>query len=127
MFFMQVIIYTIFAQLTTPLTLMLGIAVVGFSFGGMLTLFPAATVDFYGIKNFGVNYGLVITAWGIGGVFGPLVGGMVRDLTGTYALSYTISAVLGALGAILSLIIKAPQSNEEKDREFVGKPVYQTK
>lgn len=126
MFIMQVIVYTVFAQLTTPLTLMLGIAVVGFSFGGMLTLFPAATVDFFGIKNFGVNYGLVITAWGIGGVFGPLVGGMVRDLTGTYALSYTISAVLGALGAILSLVLKAPQSNEEKDQDFVGKPDYQT-
>lgn len=109
MFLLQVLIYILFARLVTPLALMLGIAIVGFTFGGMLTLFPAATVDYYGLKNFGVNYGLVITAWGIGGVFGPLVGGIVRDLTGTYVLSYSISAVLSAIGAVLSLVTKAPK------------------
>lgn len=103
----------VFARLVTPLTLMMGISVVGFTFGGMLSLFPAATGDYFGIKNLGVNYGLVITAWGVGGVFGPLVGGLVRDLTGTYSLSYTFSAALSVLGAILSLLTKAPEPVEE--------------
>ena len=35
------------------------------------------TTDYYGMKNFGLNYGFVVTAWGIGGVFEPLVGGMI--------------------------------------------------
>lgn len=113
MFLLQVLVYSLFAQLITPLTLMLGISVVGFTFGGMLTLFPAATADYFGIKNFGVNYGMLITAWGIGGVFGPLVGGMVRDLTGTYTISYTVSAALGAMGAIISLTTKSPKLVEE--------------
>ena len=113
MFLLQVMVYLIFARLVTPLTLMFGISVVGFTFGGMLTLFPAATGDYFGIKNLGVNYGLVFTAWGIGGVFGPLVGGLVRDMTGTYTLSYTISAGLSSLGAILSLLTKAPEPVEE--------------
>jgi MFS transporter, OFA family, oxalate/formate antiporter len=109
MFVLQIAVYLAFAKLVTPVTLMMGTAVVGFTFGGMLTLFPAATVDYFGIKNFGVNYGMVITAWGIGGVFGPLVGGIVRDSTGTYALSYIISAILSLLGAGLCLITKAPK------------------
>jgi len=66
------------------------------------------------MKNFGLNYGFVITAWGIGGVLGPLVGGMVRDTTGTYVLSYSISAVLSFLGILLSLAIKAPGTTREK-------------
>ncbi|KAB3529247.1 L-lactate MFS transporter [Alkaliphilus serpentinus] len=109
MFLLQVTAYVFFPSLNTPISLMTGIAIVGFTFGGMLTIFPSVTADFYGLKNFGVNYGLVITAWGIGGVFGPLIGGIVRDVTGTYGLSYVISGALSACGAILTLFIKAPQ------------------
>jgi OFA family oxalate/formate antiporter-like MFS transporter len=55
---------------------------------------PAATADFYGVKNLGVNYGFVFTGFGVAGVFGPLLGGKIRDVTGTYSTSYTISAVM---------------------------------
>lgn len=110
MFLLQVVAFLLMPYLKTPLTLMAGIAVVGFTFGGMLTVFPSITASFYGIKNLGLNYGLVITAWGIGGVFGPLVGGMVRDATGTYAFSYLVSAVLSLLGALISMKTVAPTS-----------------
>jgi len=112
MFLLQVSAYALFPNLNTPATLILGIAVVGFAFGGMLTLFPAATVDYFGVKNFGVNYGMVITAWGIGGVFGPLLGGIVRDLTGTYTISYMVSGVLSASGAILTFFTQAPTQKD---------------
>ncbi|SMP46744.1 L-lactate MFS transporter [Anoxynatronum buryatiense] len=108
MFVLQVAVYVFFPSLNSPLLLIAGVSVVGFTFGGMLTLFPATTVDYFGVKNFGINYGMVITAWGIGGVFGPLLGGIVRDLTGTYALSYVVSGVLSAAGAVMTLFTKAP-------------------
>jgi OFA family oxalate/formate antiporter-like MFS transporter len=104
-FTLQVLTYIAFPHLETPPSLMAGIAVVGFTFGGMLTLFPAFTADYFGLRNLGVNYGLLITAWGVGGVFGPLVGGIVRDTTGTYALSYTVSAALSAAGAFGALLL----------------------
>lgn len=108
-FLLQFVTYLAFPSMTTPALLVIGIAIVGFTFGGMLTLFPSITADYYGMKNFGVNYGFVITAWGVGGVLGPLLGGMVRDLTGTYTISYGVSAVLSILGVVLALIIKAPK------------------
>ncbi|SDY41530.1 L-lactate MFS transporter [Tindallia californiensis] len=115
MFVLQVIVYAFFATFTTPPILMMGVSVVGFTFGGMLTLFPSATVDYFGIKNFGMNYGMVITAWGIGGVLGPLLGGIVRDVTGTYGISYLVSGVLSATGAILTLITKPPKEEPIKE------------
>ncbi|RQD66923.1 MAG: MFS transporter [Tindallia sp. MSAO_Bac2] len=108
MFLLQVVVYAFFSTFTSPPILMMGVSVVGFTFGGMLTLFPSATVDYFGIRNFGMNYGMVITAWGIGGVFGPLLGGIVRDLTGTYGISYLVSGILSATGAILTLVTKPP-------------------
>lgn len=96
----QFVCFVFFARFTTFFSFGLGTSLVAFSFGGMLTLFPASTADYFGVKNLGLNYGLVFTAWGAGGVFGPLVGGLVRDLTGTYSISYTVSAILCLIGAI---------------------------
>ena len=106
MFTLQVIIYIFFAGFTSAIPLMFGVAVVGFTFGGMLTIFPATTGDYFGMKNFGMNYGMVITAWGVGGILGPLLGGIVRDITGTYGFSYTASAVLSLIGAMLAIATK---------------------
>ncbi|NBG87740.1 L-lactate MFS transporter [Isachenkonia alkalipeptolytica] len=108
MFLLQVVAYIILPFAATPALLILSVAMVGFTFGGMLTVFPAITGDYFGMKNFGVNYGFVITAWGIGGVFGPLVGGLIRDYTGGYAYSYVISGLLSIVGMYLALKVTAP-------------------
>lgn len=108
MFVLQVITYSVFNHLETPVLLASGVAVVGLTFGGMLTIFPAATADFYGLKHLGLNYGMLITAWGVGGLFGPLLGGLVRDRTEAYLLSFIISAALSGLGAILTFFVRNP-------------------
>ena len=109
MFLIQVVVYIFFARLVTPMSLATGVALVGFTFGGMLSLFPATTADYFGMKHFGVNYGMMLTAWGVGGVFGPLLGGIVRDVTGTYVISYVVSGILSAAGAYMTLITRAPE------------------
>lgn len=112
MFILQIGAYIILPIANVPSVLMIGIAIVGFTFGGMLTVFPSITGDYFGMKNFGVNYGFVITAWGIGGVLGPFMGGMVRDITGVYTTSYIISGILSLIGAYLALKVKAPGQEE---------------
>ena len=116
MFLMQVSVYMAFSSFTTALPMVFGIAVVGFTFGGMLTIFPATSADFFGVKNFGINYGMLITAWGVGGVFGPLLGGLVRDITGTYNISYIVSGILSLLGAVITLLVKPPEKLPEVNK-----------
>lgn len=93
-----------------PLALLIGRSAVGFTLVGMLAIFPVETADFYGVKNLGVNCGVMITAWEVGGVFGPLLGGVVRDVTGGYEISHFLSAVLSVAGALLSLMVKHPEA-----------------
>lgn len=92
---------------------------VGFNYGANLTLFPANTADFFGVKNLGVNYGLVFTAWGFGGVLGSMAAGWIVDATktaatpnGEYAIAYAIAAGLCVLAAVLTLILKPPKRGE---------------
>lgn len=64
-----------------------GIAVAGLCYGGGFSVFPAMAIDLYGMKNFGVNYGLVMTGWGFGGVVGPMMAAAVFDASKNYDMA----------------------------------------
>jgi OFA family oxalate/formate antiporter-like MFS transporter len=91
-----------------PVVMGLLSALIGANYGANLALFPSLTKDFYGLKNFGVNYGLVFTAWGLGGFMLALLAGKVYDATHSFNFAYFCSAGLLAAAAVLVLFVKAP-------------------
>lgn len=96
---------------TTPVLVLLS-ALIGANYGANLALFPAVTKDFYGLKNFGVNYGLVFTAWGLGGFSLSLLAGKVYDATKTFAFAYYCSAGLLAAAAVVTFLVTPPKQKE---------------
>jgi MFS transporter, OFA family, oxalate/formate antiporter len=82
----------------------LGSAVVGFSYGACLSLFPATAADYWGTKNMGLNYGILFTAWGVGGVIGPTLAGKIADATGSYAGAYNFAGVLLCFATTLAML-----------------------
>ncbi len=87
-------------------------ALIGANYGANLALFPSVTKDYYGLKNFGVNYGLVFTAWGVGGFMLALLAGRVFDQSGSFNSAYYFSAVLLIAAAAMTLILKPPRHRE---------------
>jgi OFA family oxalate/formate antiporter-like MFS transporter len=83
-------------------------ALVGMNYGSNLALFPTFTKDYYGLNNFGVNYGLVFTAWGVGGFMLALVAGKLKDVYDTFTFAYYAAAVLLILAAIVTCFVKPP-------------------
>jgi MFS transporter, OFA family, oxalate/formate antiporter len=77
----------------------------GFNYGANLSVFPSATKDLFGLKNFGTNYGIMFSAWGVGGVILPIVAGRVVDATGNFNMAYIIAATCLVIASILSLIV----------------------
>ena len=104
----QACVMLVFPGLEGMVGFFAGSAVVGFSYGACLALFPATVSDFWGAKNFGLNYGILFTAWGLGGVFGPLLAGSIADATGSYRLAYYIAAGLLIAAAGLTTITRKP-------------------
>jgi len=94
-------------------------ALVGASYGANLSLFPSAMKTYYGLKNFGVNYGLVFTAWGVGGFMLAKFAGWVYDgriveaWKGSFNFAYYTSAILLVLAAVLTFVVKAPHHTEQ--------------
>ena len=78
--------------------------VVGFCYGACLSLFPATAADYWGTKNLGLNYGILFTAWGVGGVIGPTLAGRIADATGSYAAAYNIAGGLLMFAFLLAAI-----------------------
>ncbi len=108
-FALQAVNMFCFAQYQGSNWLIFGAAATGLCYGTIFTLMPAATADFYGVKNLGVNYGILFTAFGVAGVLGSMLGGRVRDLTQTYGVAYLTVAGALVLAALLALATRAPQ------------------
>ncbi len=105
----QALNFLFFGTYSSLAVLLIGTMVAGFCYGACLSIFPTLTALLYGVKNLGVNYGLVFTSWGAGGVFGGLTGGLVRDATGSYLAAFLMAGALCLLGVILTFLIKTPE------------------
>jgi MFS family permease len=80
------------------------VLLIGLNYGSIQTLFPATCRDYFGIRNFGLNYGLLFTAFGTAGLIMPWLNGWIRDVTGKPDLSYLLIIGMMALSAILSMV-----------------------
>ena len=109
-FALQAVNMALFIRYDTQALIIFGTAFTGLCYGTIFTLMPAPTADFYGVRNLGVNYGLLFTGFGVAGVLGPILGGRIRDVSGSYTTSYTISAVLLLVAAVLACTTRAPRT-----------------
>ncbi|MHB1037448.1 MAG: L-lactate MFS transporter [Pirellulales bacterium] len=83
-------------------------ALIGANYGANLALFPSITKDYYGLKNFGVNYGLVFTAWGVGGfLLSLLIGYLFKTYNNFHYACYVASGLL-VLAAVMTFAVKKP-------------------
>jgi nitrate/nitrite transporter NarK len=83
-------------------------ALIGANYGANLSLFPSYTKDLWGLKSFGMNYGVVFTAWGVGGLVLPRLQQMLTAKSGgSYASSFLTAGVLLVLGGLLTLLLKS--------------------
>jgi len=80
---------------------------IGMNYGSNLSLFPSITKDFYGLKNFGTNYGLVFTAWGVGSLL-ALISGIVYDRTHSFQYAFFLSGALLVVSILLSFAVRKP-------------------
>ncbi len=95
-----------------PAMLYVAATLIGFNFGGNFALFPTITADTFGPKYIGQNYGWVFLSYGVGGIFGPILGGRLGDL-GNFPLAFTICGILLLVAAGIAAAIRRPQHEQQ--------------
>ena len=83
-------------------------ALFGFGLGGVLTLLPVAWADYFGRANFGAIRGIALSAQVLAQAAGPLIAGVLRDLTGDYRAALYGFAGLAFLSAGVALAARRP-------------------
>lgn len=89
-----------------PVLVTLLVTFLVFNYGTNLALFPAFAKDFFGMKNFGMNYGILFSAWGLGGFVLVRVAEMLKVQTGGYTASFAAAGILLLVGAMMSLSLR---------------------
>ena len=79
---------------------------IGFNYGTNLSLFPSFAKDFWGLKHFGSNYGILFTAWGVGGLVMGRLSQMLHASTGTFNSSFITAGFLLCIGIVLTFMLK---------------------
>lgn len=82
-------------------------------YGGAFGTMPAFATDFFGPKFVGSIYGLMLTAWGFGGLFGPLLIARIREATGSYSGAMTIIGWVMLLSSALPLAMLGKRVRNE--------------
>ncbi len=82
-------------------------------YGGGFGTMPAFNADYFGAANVGKIYGLMITAWGFGGVLGPILISRIIDTTGGYEGAFYIIAGMLLVSSVLPFIVRPPKRTAE--------------
>jgi len=93
----------------TMLTGIPAAATVGFGVGGLHLLIRLVWADYYGRENLGSIRGLTMSAQVGGQALGPILAGVLFDVTGGYRLPFTIFTVSAALAGLLVLTATPPR------------------
>ena len=110
-FGIQVIVFLVLGRLHDFTLVGLCFAIVLLCYGGGFGTMPSFNADYFGTKYLGQNYGMIITAWGFGGIVGPYIGSTVKDLTGSFTGALMPVAIMLLVAAILPFITKKPRAD----------------
>ncbi|MEO8857887.1 MAG: MFS transporter [Burkholderiaceae bacterium] len=91
------------ANLTAAL---IGLAMVGFAYGGTVAGYPAYISHCFGAAAGTVAYGRVFTAWAVAGLLGPYLAGLLFDRYQNYQMALILAAIAAAISLLL-LMTKA--------------------
>lgn len=103
----QIIVFIILLFVKNPYLFGMLVCYVLLCYGGGFGTMPSFVRDVFTPKLMSVVYGVILTAWSLGGIAGPQIVAFMKDNYPTNAGHYSViaGAILLAIGFILSLLI----------------------
>ncbi len=94
----------------SPLVIVFLATLIGFNYGANLSLFPAIAKDLWGLRSFGGNYGMLFTAWGVGGFVMSKLSESLKAASGDYTASFAVAGGLLLVGFTVALLFQSGKS-----------------
>ena len=90
-----------------PLLLSISIILIGLAAGAEVDLFAYLSSRYFGLKNYGVIYGIVFMIFSVSAGIAPAVFGFSFDRYGSYDFIFSVAAILSLTGGLLMLLLGA--------------------
>jgi OFA family oxalate/formate antiporter-like MFS transporter len=110
MFIMQVGLFWMLPSLGSVAVLTTVSFLILMCYGGGFGTMPAFAADYFGSKNVGPIYGLMLTAWGTASAFGPLLIAHLRETSGSYVSGLHVIAGIMAVSILLPILVRPPKA-----------------
>ena len=108
-FLLQVGLFWVLPGLASATILTVLSFIILMCYGGGFGTMPAFAADYFGSKNVGPIYGLMLTAWGSASAFGPLLIAHMRQSNGSYTGGLHVLAGIMAVSTLLPIMVSAPK------------------
>ncbi len=109
-----------FHTYTSPIAIVLGVILTCVVYGSVMSTTPSIVADYFGLKAYGANYGVVYTGWGASLIIGPQIAAYSKKLAleaGTpqesYFFAYHAAIALIAISLVLAFLVKKPKFRQE--------------
>ena len=86
----------------------LSAVIFGAGIGGLMTLLPVAWANNFGRENLGSIRGVTLPIQTLAQASGPLISGILFDISNGYSLSLTLFTVLAGIAGLLALYVDKP-------------------
>lgn len=85
------------------------VSCIAFTYGGFMGMYPTVSADYFGVKNAGINYGVVMLGYAMSSIGCPYLVRAVQTMPMGTAFSFVIAAGANVVGFILLLGLKKPE------------------
>ena len=109
MFVLQAVLFLLLPLIGLYFLLAIVSFIIVSCYGGGFGTMPSFAADYFGSRDVGTIYGLMLTAWGVGGVLGPLLISSIIDATQSYTLAFYIIAAIMVGSAIFTFFVRPPR------------------
>ncbi len=81
------------------------LAVIGFTYGSTIALFPIVTVMIFGRDLYALAYGRIFTSWGLAGLVAPWFAAILYSQADGYGIALLAAALLASVSGGFSLLL----------------------
>lgn len=100
--------FVVLLTLNSMAGFIVGIVGLGLAFGGVMGVFPALSMNTFGPRFQGTNYGIIFAGYAIAAYFGPKIGASLGGgAEGDYTQPFIIAIVVAGVGIVLAFATRA--------------------
>lgn len=97
-----------FLTISTGYLFLVLISCIALAYGGFMGMYPTISADYFGTRNAGMNYGVVMLGYALSSISCPYLVRLVAHTPMGTAFSFVIAAIASILGFLLLLGLKKP-------------------